>query len=627
MSLRDSFRTPGGAAPANALTPPSFVTMAPAAKAKLLRKRELARTAQLVGVVVGDSNSTPGNFNDTTWTEGNPTRLLDQKLQALRNNDPAGPQNDPFQLFFVKVGTMGNDAVNSPTDTPWHPDNGKWFGDRLITLGPSLSPSRTTGGWTHFMGPTVSDRYMGWVVDRTATGKDYEVNKTKVAVKYSVRGNVDQSIASGGSQVDQDGVTYSGGAFSGYYSSFLLELVDITGVAEADYDTTAAYASQVIEPRFGTGASLPGVVSPFLGTITDGIQTLVRLRPIAGQSQLVAWSGTPTAGTRTFTYGGNTTSALAYNASSGTIRTALEALPSIGAGNIAVNSLGTGFIFNFQGTMNGAARTAFTATDSITGATTVISQTSMGSIFEGLILTDDLSTGVGVLDHAFSGASDDSLEYNRKSALGVNDATFGVPGFSRDYYARTSASTKIYMYLRNEYNQSDFTNFATYAALSHTVIGLDFVCHALTINNIGNDVDDMPAKLQALLTENVSRLDALTGNDEVVYFVVIPPCIAGDEDERDEYYDGSGDARTSWSEVAQAYYNVQALYPGTVIIVDCQKMLGDLSPTEVKERIGHMGTYMAEADDPIDPLHFKPHAYQARWTEHVARCFDTYCYS
>lgn len=49
---------------------------------------------------------------------------------------------------------------------------------------------------------------------------------------------------------------------------------------------------------------------------------------------------TATGGTRTFTFAGQTTSALAYNASAGTIQTALEALSNIAPGDVVVQQSG-----------------------------------------------------------------------------------------------------------------------------------------------------------------------------------------------------------------------------------------------------------------------------------------------
>jgi hypothetical protein len=50
--------------------------------------------------------------------------------------------------------------------------------------------------------------------------------------------------------------------------------------------------------------------------------------------QTITITGTPTGGTFTLTFAGATTSAIAYNASAATVQTALEALSTIGSGNV-----------------------------------------------------------------------------------------------------------------------------------------------------------------------------------------------------------------------------------------------------------------------------------------------------
>lgn len=52
--------------------------------------------------------------------------------------------------------------------------------------------------------------------------------------------------------------------------------------------------------------------------------------------QAVTITGTPVGGTFTITYGGQTTTAIAYNATAATVRAALEALSNIGVGDVTV---------------------------------------------------------------------------------------------------------------------------------------------------------------------------------------------------------------------------------------------------------------------------------------------------
>ena len=87
--------------------------------------------------------------------------------------------------------------------------------------------------------------------------------------------------------------------------------------------------------------------------------------------QTVTVTGSPTGGTFTLTRAGQTTSAIAYNATAATVQTALSALSTIGAGNVAVTgSAGGPFTVTFQGALGGQTIAAMTASASLTGGTT-----------------------------------------------------------------------------------------------------------------------------------------------------------------------------------------------------------------------------------------------------------------
>src|SRR5262249_50657057 len=99
--------------------------------------------------------------------------------------------------------------------------------------------------------------------------------------------------------------------------------------------------------------------------------------------QLVQLTGNPTGGTFTLTFNGQTTAAIAYNASAATVQIALQALTSIGSGNALVASpTGSGWVVRFAGTLAGAAQPAMTGNGAgLTGGTSPsvsITVTSLG---------------------------------------------------------------------------------------------------------------------------------------------------------------------------------------------------------------------------------------------------------
>ena len=90
---------------------------------------------------------------------------------------------------------------------------------------------------------------------------------------------------------------------------------------------------------------------------------------LVDEVQTVTLTGTPTGGTFTLTFGGYTTSSLAYNASAATVQTALRALTSIGGANVDVaGGAGGPYTVTFVGTLAKTNVGAITGTSSMTDA-------------------------------------------------------------------------------------------------------------------------------------------------------------------------------------------------------------------------------------------------------------------
>lgn len=86
--------------------------------------------------------------------------------------------------------------------------------------------------------------------------------------------------------------------------------------------------------------------------------------------QTVTITGSPTGGTFTLTFGANTTTAIAYNATASAVQSALQALASIGAGNALVSGgpgPGTPYTVQFTSGLGQAGQSLLTATPSFTG--------------------------------------------------------------------------------------------------------------------------------------------------------------------------------------------------------------------------------------------------------------------
>lgn len=101
------------------------------------------------------------------------------------------------------------------------------------------------------------------------------------------------------------------------------------------------------------------------------LDTAVVVQARYNERQSVTITGTPTGGTFVLRFGGQNTSPLNWNCTSSQMQTALEALSSIGAGNVVVTGgpgPGTAFTVEFQGTLAYLSQANITLqTNSLTG--------------------------------------------------------------------------------------------------------------------------------------------------------------------------------------------------------------------------------------------------------------------
>jgi hypothetical protein len=108
-------------------------------------------------------------------------------------------------------------------------------------------------------------------------------------------------------------------------------------------------------------------------------------RPV-GEVQTLTITGAPTGGTVVYSWNGNNSAAVAWNATAATVKTALEGITGIGAGNLMVSGgpgPGTPYQVTFVNTMAGVDQAAFVLqTNSLTGGTTpsvTIAETKKGA--------------------------------------------------------------------------------------------------------------------------------------------------------------------------------------------------------------------------------------------------------
>jgi hypothetical protein len=146
---------------------------------------------------------------------------------------------------------------------------------------------------------------------------------------------------------------------------------------------TAAFTKNTHYPNGYFPSGIP------LAKYTSGpnIGLLCPLAARPNEVQTVTISGTPTGGTFTLTLDGETTGAIAYNATATTVKTALEALSNVTPGDVVVTGgpgPGTPYVVTFSGgTWAGKDVPALTAAASLTGgsspAVAVATSTGGGS--------------------------------------------------------------------------------------------------------------------------------------------------------------------------------------------------------------------------------------------------------
>lgn len=140
-------------------------------------------------------------------------------------------------------------------------------------------------------------------------------------------------------------------------------VVDRYAVVSPD-DETSILGDSTLATYFAN-AKADGVSAGAIGRLY-GFETLMsQYVPLGANVQL----GGATGGTYTITYGGQTTSGLAYNANAAAVKAAIEALSTVGSGNVEVTAITGGFEIYMKGALAGSHDQITATFTSLTGAT------------------------------------------------------------------------------------------------------------------------------------------------------------------------------------------------------------------------------------------------------------------
>ncbi|MCC9608514.1 hypothetical protein LOC68_09890 [Blastopirellula sp. JC732] len=154
------------------------------------------------------------------------------------------------------------------------------------------------------------------------------------------------------------------------------------------------------ESGYGTGTGLT--------TLQNGSATGTN------EQQLVSLSGSPSGGTFTLGYSGQTTGPIAYNASAATLQTALESLSNIGSGDVVVSGSAPNWTIDFDGDLAAQDVPLLTGNGaSLTGGAGSIETTQLAASPVNEKQTVSLSTGVtgGTFTLTYAGQTTGNISY------------------------------------------------------------------------------------------------------------------------------------------------------------------------------------------------------------------------
>lgn len=232
--------------------------------------------------------------------------------------------------------------------------------------------------------------------------------------------------------------------------------------------------------------------------------------------------------------------------------------------------------------------------------------TIMGANFESLHFDNgNQASGITFHDQTYSGHAWGRLERIRCDENGVDTAgwsSLSLGDFVTTNYVYPGLIGALLKFGENTYARGGF--FGGNAG-PHLILGLDMATIALLPN-------DLTATRKAIvLYRKVDELlsECVRVNPNIVVQIVIPPCLAADP-VRDGWFTGvAGSTGETYAARIREIKRACANYPANSIVIDLQEYYGDVAPTVLKGRYGHLGLYSIQSGDPIDLVHVKSSVY------------------
>ncbi len=248
----------------------------------------------------------------------------------------------------------------------------------------------------------------------------------------TVSGNLssDATLQTAQTQVLSSNISYTTNGTTAVGTTLISNLDQYTGTLNSGTITFSGYKPDGTALGISPSTDLTMPVTATT-TLNDVLTWLNTNEGTAAVDEVQTISSTATGGTFAMSFGGQTTGALAFNATAAQIDTALEALSSIGAGNVtsAGGPLGTaGVTVTFAGTLAGQDAAMVTVDNTnMTGGTASIAETTKGRAVQGILgstATASLLNGQLRITDTTSGYSKSDLTMTYSG-----DGTLTMPGY------------------------------------------------------------------------------------------------------------------------------------------------------------------------------------------------------
>lgn len=289
----------------------------------------------------------------------------------INNPDPTGviPADDAIRTAIATVTASVSSQVGSACYTLQlrFPPGDTLITDETVFDGLTIANSTNLRGLT-IMGPGFLGKRAARILFHSTAGSTRDQTKGCLFRLINLRQTMIRDLSFSSNNANQtlfylwcvvsstnEPFAYPGG---GGNNSYRFENIYLEGdwktIFGADGGKTANQNSEIRFRDFTTSNNL---------TVADYMFRFGY--PLYSSVFIYTNSSTPASGTWTFTYSGQTTSAIAYNASAADVQTAIAALATVGAGNVAVTgSASGGYMVKFVNTMLGCD----TALASVTSA-------------------------------------------------------------------------------------------------------------------------------------------------------------------------------------------------------------------------------------------------------------------